>query len=249
MAEPLPDDPVLLRALLSEAARFLDGVSAPLAKLRKLRNGFMRAIDSEDPRGEFERQHQHFCEAQEEFIRAMDEVRPHLTLLLDHIAREEATAISEAVTDIRRKKIVVDAITKLDPSLLILFYRNMRPKEASNPLVILETAVRRVYAEIGAKLKAAERSGCPVRLNEREEFPVIRGVKVPPLTIARYSIVRAVIAAWPNGLKKDQLIKVTGQGDAHNTFKAIRKLSPEWESVLILPGQIGRGSGYRIARE
>jgi hypothetical protein len=76
--------------------------------------------------------------------------------------------------------------------------------------------------------------------------PIIRGKEMPePLSRERYHVIKAVLDTWPNGLKKDALIKRSGHSDAVNIFKTLKRSSPEWDSALLLP--VKRGVGYRIA--
>jgi hypothetical protein len=87
----------------------------------------------------------------------------------------------------------------------------------------------------------------PVILGDVGSKPTIRGVEVDPLTPARHAVITALLNVWPKGLTKDKLATESGHGDAVNLLKQIRKSSPLWKSVILLPGKTGRGLGYRIA--
>jgi hypothetical protein len=86
-----------------------------------------------------------------------------------------------------------------------------------------------------------------VVLGELKDRPKIRGVEVPRLSRARYDVVRALLAVWPETLNKDELVARSGHGGAVGILKALKqnKKSPEWASAIDLPGE--RGVGYRIA--
>jgi hypothetical protein len=100
----------------------------------------------------------------------------------------------------------------------------------------------------GEQAPEAPSPGPPVILGKPGEKPKIRGKEVPSLTVARYNVVMTLLKVWPNGLSKDELPDKSGHPDAVNVIKEVRKLSPEWESVILLPGRTQRGLGYRIAR-
>lgn len=72
--------------------------------------------------------------------------------------------------------------------------------------------------------------------------PVVLGRRKSKLTLAQFSVVKALIEAGERGLSKSRLQALTG--DAVNVLKRLAKSDPDWGAVIQLPG--GPGRGYRL---
>ena len=86
-----------------------------------------------------------------------------------------------------------------------------------------------------------------VRLFGPGEEPEVLGMKKRPLNKTRYAVVLAIAKAAPIGLSKSELVKKSGCGDAVNILKGLAKADEDWQAVISLPGEGGKGRGYRIA--
>jgi hypothetical protein len=82
-----------------------------------------------------------------------------------------------------------------------------------------------------------------VLLDETRCSALVRGVSVE-LTRAQFDVIKAVLDAWPKGLKKGLLIRKSGHTDAVGILTRLAK-KPHWKDVIQLPGRAGKG--YRIA--
>jgi hypothetical protein len=76
--------------------------------------------------------------------------------------------------------------------------------------------------------------GRPVRLFGKEK---------PPLTVAQYDVVKALIEAGPRGLTKDELELKSGRGGARKTLRLLLD-DPDWSRVVAMAGKTGQR--YRI---
>jgi hypothetical protein len=83
-----------------------------------------------------------------------------------------------------------------------------------------------------------------VQLRGPEGRPLVCGVEKPPLSPGAYSIVGALLKAYPGGLTKVELER---DGDKTDPHKWLAKLSadPDWERAIHRPGR-GVRDGYRI---
>lgn len=90
---------------------------------------------------------------------------------------------------------------------------------------------------------------CPVVLRGLSKRPLVRGMEVGELSKSRYEVIQALVRAWPDGLSKDEFPRRSGYPDAVRMLKKQAKKDEVWASVIELPGQDGRGLGYRIASE
>lgn len=83
----------------------------------------------------------------------------------------------------------------------------------------------------------------PVVLNGPGGSPSVLGRTMPPLTRARYDVVRALLEAGDDGLTGDQLVEKSSCGGAVTTLKRLAR-QPGWSEVIRLPG--APGLRYRI---
>lgn len=96
---------------------------------------------------------------------------------------------------------------------------------------------------------STEPASCPVVLRGVDKRPLVRGNEVSKLTPSRYFVIQALVEAWPDGLGKDELPRRSGCPAAVNMLRQLANGSPPWEGVILFPGNVGRGLGYRIAPE
>ena len=86
----------------------------------------------------------------------------------------------------------------------------------------------------------------PVILGTRHDLPVVAGTRsLTPLTKAQYAVVKALVEAGHKYVSKDDLVRLSGHGDAVNLLKKLCDQSPLWSKVIALPKIKGRG--YRIS--
>ncbi len=85
----------------------------------------------------------------------------------------------------------------------------------------------------------------PVVLTEWRSPVIVLGVTKPPLTVARFAVVKALIEAGKQGLTKYDLVRESQKTDAVNILKRLKNSDAEWGRVIQLAGE--RGMGYRIA--
>lgn len=80
----------------------------------------------------------------------------------------------------------------------------------------------------------------------REESGIfyLMGRPVELRTKARQEVIRALIAAYPNGLTKNELVTHSGTEDAVKTLKRLHDSDSRWSAVIALPGKAYRG--YRL---
>jgi hypothetical protein len=69
------------------------------------------------------------------------------------------------------------------------------------------------------------------------------GKEKPPLTVAQYDVVKALIEAGPRGLTKDELELKSGRGGARKTLRLLLD-DPDWSRVVAMAGKTGQR--YRI---
>jgi len=83
-----------------------------------------------------------------------------------------------------------------------------------------------------------------VALFGEDKATMVDGKERPPLSKARYAVVRALIAAGDTGLTKDQLDDKSGHTEARKIMGGLAKSDPAWGAVLKLAGTTG--GHYRI---
>ena len=88
------------------------------------------------------------------------------------------------------------------------------------------------------------RSGVAVLLSNQSEAPIVRGKVKPRLSVPRFNVVQALIAAGDKGLTGDELVNKSGHGGAVNTLKTLAKSDADWGAIILLPG--GPGKRYRL---
>lgn len=84
----------------------------------------------------------------------------------------------------------------------------------------------------------------PVQLNGLFEQCVVCGHRKPVLTEFEYAAIRKLTEAFPDGVSRDELIRVAGP-DAHAILTTLRKKDTGWASVIMMPSRSGRGV-YRL---
>jgi hypothetical protein len=83
-----------------------------------------------------------------------------------------------------------------------------------------------------------------VTLGSLDDFVWVNRLKKPPLSAAKYRVVRALVDAGAPGLSKGQLDDRSGCTDARKHLKELAAGDPDWKAVIIFPGKSwGR---YRI---
>jgi hypothetical protein len=83
-----------------------------------------------------------------------------------------------------------------------------------------------------------------VTLGSLDDFVWVNRLKKPPLSAAKYRVVRALVDAGAPGLSKGELDDRSGCTDARKHLKELAARDPDWEAVIIFPGKSwGR---YRI---
>jgi hypothetical protein len=84
-----------------------------------------------------------------------------------------------------------------------------------------------------------------VILGARYTDPILVRGRRKSLTRAQYDVIKAVAAAWPDLLTKDQLPDQSKHSDAVNILKRIAEIDADWESVIHLAGKTGGGYGLK----
>jgi hypothetical protein len=72
-----------------------------------------------------------------------------------------------------------------------------------------------------------------VELRGSAQKPIINGVEVEPLSQPRYAVVKALLAAGPDGLSKSELERV--KGDAVKYLRELSKLL-HWQDAINMAG-------------
>ena len=83
-----------------------------------------------------------------------------------------------------------------------------------------------------------------VILGESDEEPMVRGVRKNRLSLPRFDVVKALLAAGQRGLSKDMLATKSNHSDAHRILKRLGDSDPDWSSVILMAGK--PGGRYRI---
>ncbi len=85
----------------------------------------------------------------------------------------------------------------------------------------------------------------PVTLGKPGDEPIVRGKRKDRLTLPRYNVIKALLAAGDDGLSKDSLATESGCGDAVGILKRLAESDPDWKTVIKLAGK--PGGRYRIS--
>jgi hypothetical protein len=79
-----------------------------------------------------------------------------------------------------------------------------------------------------------------------ENGPVfVCGKKKPPLSPTKYRIIKALLDAWPSGLRKDALALQGNYSDPHKMLKELCDADTDWAEAIDRHGR-GYRAGYRI---
>ncbi len=89
------------------------------------------------------------------------------------------------------------------------------------------------------------RGGPPVILGKPGDETIVRGKRKGRLTLPRYNVVEALLAASDDGLSKDSLARESGHSDAVNILKRLAESDTDWKAVIKLAGK--PGGRYRIS--
>ncbi len=96
--------------------------------------------------------------------------------------------------------------------------------------------------EEDATCAAPNNTGCPVVMGKPREPVFVLGKRKGPLTIGRWTALKKLVDAYPNGVDKDTLEK--GCGGARGALTKLQE-DKDFEKVIHLPGGKGKG-GYRL---
>src|SRR5262249_2224152 len=80
-----------------------------------------------------------------------------------------------------------------------------------------------------------------VELGEANEPVRVRGKQKPPLPPAKFSIIRALLDAWPGGLTKDELEEKSGYTNARTVLTDLIKSDTDWALAIERLGHGGSG--------
>jgi hypothetical protein len=87
-------------------------------------------------------------------------------------------------------------------------------------------------------------AGPLVILGDCDEEPIVRGVRKSRLSVPRFDVVKALLAAGKRGLSKDALATESKHSDAHRILKRLANSDPDWCSVILMAGE--PGGRYRM---